>query len=221
LRTSPLPSAEINRDGVVYVVWQDRRFEPAGNANDIVLSTSADGTTWSPVSRIPIDPIGSNVDHFIPGLAVSRASGGAQTALGLTYYFQQPAGCVGSTCTIQVGFVSSLDDGQTWSSPLKLSDPMQLGWLAPTNQGAMVGDYIPRRSSPGSIASSAPSPLDSRRAARHSMSRRLRVFRTCVAAVSRPGRPRCCSTALTGPQYRLRSDRRTRGADGTMTTFSA
>lgn len=23
-----------------------------------------------------------------------------------------------------------------------LSDPMQLGWLAPTTQGAMVGDYI-------------------------------------------------------------------------------
>jgi hypothetical protein len=103
------------------------------------LRTSADGTTWSPVSRIPIDTIGSNVDHFIPGLAVSRASGGAQTALALTYYFQQPTGCVGSTCTIQVGFVSSLDNGQTWSSPLKLSDPMQ---LAPTNQGAMVGDYI-------------------------------------------------------------------------------
>ena len=45
VRTSPLPSAEINRDGTVYVVWQDRRFEPGGTANDIILSTSADGTT--------------------------------------------------------------------------------------------------------------------------------------------------------------------------------
>ena len=78
VRTSPLPSAEINRDGTVYVVWQDNRFEPGGTANDIVLSTSADGTTWSPVSRIPLDPVGSNVDHFIPGLAVDRTSAGAE-----------------------------------------------------------------------------------------------------------------------------------------------
>jgi hypothetical protein len=142
VRTSPLPSAEINRDGTVYVVWQDRRFEPGGGANDIVLSTSADGTTWSPVSRIPLDPIGSNVDHFIPGLAVDRTSGGNNTLLALTYYFQTPAGCVGSTCQIQVGFASSLDNGQTWSAPQTLSDPMQLDWLAPTTQGFMVGDYI-------------------------------------------------------------------------------
>ncbi len=142
LRTSPLPSAEINADGVVYVVWQDNRFEPGGTANDIVLSTSANGTTWSPVSRIPLDPIGSNVDHFIPGMAVERTTAGASTALSLTYYFESPAGCVGLTCEIRVAFASSLDNGQTWSSPQALSDPMQLGWLAPTTQGRMVGDYI-------------------------------------------------------------------------------
>jgi BNR repeat protein len=142
LRTSPLPSAEINAAGVVYVAWQDNRFEPGGKANDIVLSSSADGTTWSPVVRIPIDPVGSNVDHVIPGLAVDRTTSGASTALALTYYFQHPAGCVGLSCTIQVGSVSSLNNGQTWSSPEALSNPMELAWLAPTSQGAMVGDYI-------------------------------------------------------------------------------
>jgi BNR repeat-like domain len=142
VRTSPLPSAEINRDGTVYVVWQDRRFEPGGTANDIIMSTSADGTTWSPVTRIPLDPIGSNIDHFIPGLAVDRTSAGSQTLLGLTYYSEQPTGCVGLTCTIQANFSSSLDNGQTWSTPQRLSDPVQLAWIAPTTQGAMVGDYI-------------------------------------------------------------------------------
>ncbi len=142
VRTSPLPSAEINRDGVVYVVWQDRRFEPGGTANDIIMSTSADGTTWSAVTRIPLDPVGSNIDHFIPGLAVDRTSAGSHTLLALTYYTEQPSGCTGSTCTIQANFSSSLDNGQTWSTPQKLSDPMQLAWIAPTTQGAMVGDYI-------------------------------------------------------------------------------
>jgi hypothetical protein len=142
VRTSPLPSAEINRTGTVYVVWQDRRFEPGGTANDIVLSTSPDGATWSPVSRIPIDPIGSNIDHFIPGLAVDRTTAGASTTLALTYYSEQPAGCTGLTCEIQAGFTASLDNGKTWSAPQKLGSPMQLGWIAPTTQGAMVGDYI-------------------------------------------------------------------------------
>ena len=142
LRTSPLPSAEINADGTVYVVWQDRRFEPGGGANDIVLSTSDDGVNWSPVSRIPLDPVASNVDHVIPGLAVNRLTSGGATQLALTYYQQQPAGCVGSTCEIQAAFSSSIDNGQTWTAPEMVSDPMQLAWLAPTSQGAMVGDYI-------------------------------------------------------------------------------
>jgi hypothetical protein len=142
VRTSALPTAEINRDGTVYVAWQDNRFEPGGHANDIVLSTSPDGTSWSPVSRIPLDPVGSNVDHFIPGLAVNRTSGGAHTQLALTYYFDTDPSCTGSSCQIQVGFSSSLDNGQTWSTPQILTGPMQLGWLAPTTQGVMVGDYI-------------------------------------------------------------------------------
>jgi hypothetical protein len=62
--------------------------------------------------------------------------------LALTYYRENPAGCVGSTCQIKVRFVSSLNNGSTWSAQQTLSDPMQLGLLAPTNQGVMVGDYI-------------------------------------------------------------------------------
>ena len=141
LRTSPLPSAEINAAGVVYVAWQDSRFEN-GTANDIVYSTSADGATWSPVTRIPTDPVGSNVDHFIPGLGVNRTTSGATTQLALTYYYDTNPSCTGSTCQIQVGFTSSVNNGATWSTPVTLGGPMQLGWLAPTSQGAMVGDYI-------------------------------------------------------------------------------
>jgi hypothetical protein len=141
LRTSPLPSAEINADGTVYVAWQDSRFEN-GTANDIVYSTSTDGTTWSPVTRIPIDPVGSGTDHFIPGLAVNPVTSGAHTQLALTYYYDTNPSCSGSTCEIQAGFTSSIDNGATWSTAVTLSAPMQLGWLAPTNQGVMVGDYV-------------------------------------------------------------------------------
>src|SRR5205085_1820288 len=79
LRQFSLPSAEVDAEGKVYMVWADCRFEVACSANDLVMSTSTDGRTWSPVVRIPVDPVGSGVDHFIPGLGVNRNTAG-QTA---------------------------------------------------------------------------------------------------------------------------------------------
>src|SRR6266542_3444673 len=85
-------AAAIDGDGKVYVVWQDCRFRPRCTANDIVLSTSTDGTSWTAPVRIPIDATDSGVDHFIPGLAADRSTAGNSTRLGLTYYFYPDAG---------------------------------------------------------------------------------------------------------------------------------
>src|SRR4051794_9442074 len=54
LREGPLPSAEIDGAGTVFVSWTDCRFRRACRANDIVLSHSlnATGTSWSTVSRV-------------------------------------------------------------------------------------------------------------------------------------------------------------------------
>src|SRR6266487_4383090 len=69
LREGPLPSAEIDGAGTVYVAWTDCRFIRGCKANDIVLSHSlnATGTSWSAVSRVPTDGINTGIDHFIPG----------------------------------------------------------------------------------------------------------------------------------------------------------
>ncbi len=142
LRTSPLPTAEIDGAGRVYVAWEDCRFEPGCPANDIVLSSSSDGVTWSAVSRVPIDPIGSGVDHFIPGLAVDRSTAGASGHLALAFYFYPNANCTVSTCQLDAGSISSSDGGATWGGQQQLAGPMTLSWLAFTTQGFMVGDYI-------------------------------------------------------------------------------
>jgi hypothetical protein len=142
LRSPPLPSAEIDGTGQVYVVWHDCRFRTGCASNDIVMSTSSDGTAWSPVVRIPIDDTTSAVDHFIPGLAVDNATAGSSAHLGLTYYYYPQANCSTSTCQLDVGFISSTNGGASWSAPMQLAGPMSLGWLPSTNQGAMVGDYI-------------------------------------------------------------------------------
>src|SRR5919202_2680669 len=96
IRGGPLPSAEIPGDGEIYVVWEDCRFRAgcpnAGTANDLVYVTSTNGTTWSAVQRIPIDPVNSGIDHFIPGVAVDRNTSGANIHVAVTYYYYSPAG---------------------------------------------------------------------------------------------------------------------------------
>ncbi|MFC1437005.1 sialidase family protein [Streptacidiphilus sp. N1-10] len=145
LRSGPLPSAEIDAAGKVYVVWQDCRFRTSGGActsNDIVMSTSTNGTTWSTVVRIPIDATTSTVDHFIPGLAVDPTTSGSTAHLALAYYYHPVANCTAATCQLDVGYLSSTNGGSTWSTPTQLAGPMSHSWLASTTQGTMVGDYI-------------------------------------------------------------------------------
>ena len=144
LRSEPLPSAEVDAAGKVYLVWQDCRFRANCSSNDLVQSTTSPATypTWSAVTRIPVDPLTSTVDHFIPGLAVNRATSGTTAHLGLTYYYYPNANCTSSTCQLDVGYVTSANGGSTWSAPTQLAGPILLSWLASTNQGRMVGDYI-------------------------------------------------------------------------------
>jgi hypothetical protein len=142
LREGPLPSAEIDGSGKVYVVWSDCRFRSGCSSNDLVLSTSTNGTSWTAVTRINIDPTSSTVDHFIPGLAVDKATSGSTAHLGLMYYYYPVASCTISTCQLDIGFVSSINGGSSWSAPTQITGPITLSWIANTSQGRMVGDYI-------------------------------------------------------------------------------
>ena len=142
LRTSALPSAEIDATGKIYVAWQDCRFRTACASNDIVMSTSANGATWTAPVRIPIDVTTSTVDHFIPGLGVDHATSGASAHLTLAYYFYPTAKCTAATCQLSVGVVRSVTGGTTWSAPRTLAGPMSLNSLPNTFSGLMVGDYI-------------------------------------------------------------------------------
>jgi len=142
IRSGSLPTAEIDGAGTVYVVWSDCRFERGCKANDLVMTTSTNGTSWSAVTRIPIDAVGSGVDHFIPGVAVDKTTSGSSAHLGLAYYYYPNTRCSSSTCQLDVGFISSTNGGSTWSAATQLAGPMTLTWLANTSQGFMVGDYI-------------------------------------------------------------------------------
>jgi len=140
-----LTSAEMDGAGRIYVAWVACTFRNNGgpcSANDIVLSTSTDGTTWTALSRVPIDPTTSTADHFIPGIAVDPTTSGAGAHVAITYHYYPDANCTAPTCQLSVGFVASTDGGSTWSPPTQIAGPMSLSWIADTSLGRMVGDYI-------------------------------------------------------------------------------
>jgi hypothetical protein len=168
LRAPQLPSAEIDRSGKVYVTWSDCRFEagcrsPFNNApDDLVLSKSTNGLSWSPPARIPLDRVGSGVDHFLPGLGVNPSTSGSSAQLGLVYYYYPNFNCTTATCQLDVGFSSSRDGGASWTRGTRLAGPMRNTWLALTSQGYMVGDYfstsfIGGRAYPAFMAAGPPS----------------------------------------------------------------
>ena len=141
MRDPPLPSAEVDGGGRLYLVWHDCRFRASCASNDVVMTTSTDGVAWTPVVRIPIDPVNSTVDHFLPGIGADRATSGSNAHIGLGYYYYPVSNC-GSSCQLTYGFISSLDSGTTWSAPQQVTAPMHPTWLPfTTGWGRMVGDY--------------------------------------------------------------------------------
>src|SRR6266545_4172482 len=145
LRSGPLPSAEVDGSGTVYVVWQDCRFRRGCKSNDIVLTTSTDGTIWTPVVRVPIGATSDKQDNFIPGIAVDKSTSGNTAHIAVTFYYYPTAACGGHhqpACELDVGYISSTDGGSSWGPSTQLAGPMTLSWLPNTTQGRMVGDYI-------------------------------------------------------------------------------
>src|SRR5258708_460427 len=138
LRSGPLPTAEIDGAGRVFVSWEDSRFRRRGASNDIVFSSSSDGVTWSAVTRVPIDATNSGADHFIPGLAVDRTTSGGSAHLALTYYFYPVASCSQTTCQLDVGEISSTNGGTSWGAATQVAAPMTVTWLDRTTQGFLV-----------------------------------------------------------------------------------
>jgi hypothetical protein len=142
IRSGPLPSAAVDGSGTVWVVWEDCRFRAHCSTNDLVYSNSLDGVNWSPVTRIPIDETASTVDHFIPGMGIDPTTSGTSAHIGLHYYYYPQSACTESTCQLFVGYISSANGGSTWNAPMALTGAMQLSWLANSQNGLMVGDYV-------------------------------------------------------------------------------
>jgi len=142
IRSGPLPSAAMDGTGTIWVVWEDCRFRTKCSTNDLVYSKSNDGSHWGAVTRIPIDPVTSTLDHFIPGIGIDPATSGANAHVAIHFYAYSNSGCSTSTCQLFVGYISSPNGGTSWHAPVKLVGPMKLSSLPNSQNGLMVGDYI-------------------------------------------------------------------------------
>jgi hypothetical protein len=130
LRAPPLPAAAVDASGRIYLAWSDCRFRPGCAANDIVLSSSTDGASWTPPQRIPA----AGIDRFVPGIAADPNVPGR---LAVVTYVRTPAARIGVSVT------RTNDGGATWSKPDRLDalSPAD-SWLANTDSGRFVGDYV-------------------------------------------------------------------------------
>ena len=130
LRTFPLPAADVDSRGRLYVAWQDCRFRSGCPANDIVLARSANGTSWGAPTRLTRDG-GSD---FVPGSRSTARAAGSR----LVYHR-----CSGSPCKVDVLVTTSQERRQLVEQPAALTaQPMNTAWLPTTVSGRMVGDYI-------------------------------------------------------------------------------
>jgi hypothetical protein len=142
LRASPSPSMQLDNGGIGYLAWSDCRFRSGCAANDIVFSTTTNGTTWTAPRRVPITSTAGAADHFAPGFGVDPASWGTDVRIGLTYAFYPNANCTPSTCQLSFGFISSTNAAASWSAPVQIAGPMSLSWLPDTSRGRMFADNL-------------------------------------------------------------------------------
>jgi hypothetical protein len=140
MRAPQFPSGDVDAGGTVYLTWHDcPDFQCEGN--EVVFSRSPDGVTWSTPQPLPAAPGRADADAFLPALAVAPGTRGAKARLAITYYSIRCSRL--ATCVLDAFMVGSPDGGRTWKVPERLNPgTMKLYWLADTNLGRMVGDYI-------------------------------------------------------------------------------
>ncbi len=143
IRAPPFVSADVDSTGTVYVAWSDCRFNAQCTANGIVLTTSRDGVSWTQPRPVPFGPAQLAVDRFVPALAVDPLTAGSSARLAIVAYAAtQAQGC--HNCElVDALLIESTDGGLSWGAPQRLTaESMRLPWIAETNLGRMLADYV-------------------------------------------------------------------------------
>jgi BNR repeat-like domain/RTX calcium-binding nonapeptide repeat (4 copies) len=125
-RAFPLPSADVDATGRVWVTWHDCE-SPGAARNAVFVATSPDGAQWSAPTAVTRDR-----DAVLPAIGVDAATG----RVAIAYMRSKAAG-------VDVELTVSSGSPTTWTAPRRLSaQSMPLQWMPDTTSGRMLGDYI-------------------------------------------------------------------------------
>jgi hypothetical protein len=132
LRFFPLPSADADPSGRVWVTWQDCRFDAGCSANSVVVATSTDGRSWTAPARVT-----SGRNAFIPAIGIHPSSG----RLAVAYHVVRPGGGIDVELVEFRAAAGGRPAGV--STPRRLSArTMRPEWSPDTVSGRMLADYI-------------------------------------------------------------------------------
>jgi len=132
LRFFPLPSADMDPSGRVWVTWHDCRFDAGCETNSVVVAASSDGRSWTAPARVT-----SGRNAFLPAIGVHAASG----RLAAAYHVVQPGGGI----DVELVEFRAGAGGRpaAVTAPRRLSArTMRREWMPDTVSGRMLADYI-------------------------------------------------------------------------------
>jgi BNR repeat protein/hemolysin type calcium-binding protein len=129
LRFFPLPSADVDPSGRIWLAWHDCRFSAGCERNSAVVATSADsGRTWTEPAAVT-----SGRNAMLPAIGIHPTTG----RVSITYHVVRPDG------GIDVELVEIGQDRRRLAPPRRLSSQtMRPEWLPDTTSGRMLADYI-------------------------------------------------------------------------------
>ena len=131
LRLFPLPSADVDPSGRVWVSWHDCRFSPGCEANSAVVATSSDGVSWSAPVRVTT---GRNV--YLPAVGIHQTNG----RVALVYYVVRPGGIDAELVESRPG---APGQAVRFLPPRRLSaQTMPPEWMPSSVSGRMLADYL-------------------------------------------------------------------------------
>ena len=133
LRFFPLPAADVDPSGRVWIAWHECRFDAGCETNSIVVSSSADGRTWSAAQRVT-----SGRNAFVPAIGFHPTNG----RVALVYHVVRAGGEGVDVELVELrpgpngGLVAA-------GAPRRLSaQTMSSTWMPETLTGRMLADYI-------------------------------------------------------------------------------
>ena len=131
LRLFPLPSADVDPSGRVWVTWHDCRFSSGCAANSVVVATSADGLSWSAPARVT-----TGRHAFLPAIGIHPTTG----RVALVYHVVRPGGIDVELVESRTG---SPDQAVRFAPPRRLSaQTIRPEWMPSTVSGRMLTDYL-------------------------------------------------------------------------------